>query len=54
MYSKILVSVVWAIGIVSCFVMKKIQPDSFKQHCVYVLILCVPFTVPFIIAQFWV
>ena len=44
MYSKILVTVVWTIGIISCFIMKKIQPDNVKLYAVYVGFVCVAFT----------
>lgn len=44
MYSKILVTVVWAIGIICCFIMKKIQPDNAKLYCGYVILICGIFT----------
>ncbi len=36
---------VWAIGIIGCLIMKKIQPEKFKLYSVYVVIVCVLFTV---------
>lgn len=37
--------IVWAVGIIGCLIMKKIQPKIFKLYAVYVAIICVLFTV---------
>lgn len=44
MYPKILVTLAWAIGIICCFIMKKIQPDNAKLYAMYVGFVCIAFT----------
>ena len=36
---------VWAVGAVCIPVMKKLQPESYKAYAVYVLAVCLIFTV---------
>ena len=39
------IAIIWVIAIAGCFVIKKIQPESFKLYVVYVIIVCILFTV---------
>lgn len=36
---------IWAIGLVGCLIMKKIQPENFKLYAVYVLVICILLTI---------
>lgn len=38
--SKILISILWGIGLVCCFTMKKIQPETVWLYTGYVMLIC--------------
>lgn len=40
-----IVLAIWAVGLVGCLIMKKIQPETFKLYAVFVAIVCVMFTI---------
>lgn len=37
----ILLSIVPVVAVVSIFIMKKIQPESFKPYLIYVVVICI-------------
>lgn len=39
-YSKVIITALWAVSVICCFIMKKIQPESFKLYVGYVIFVC--------------
>lgn len=52
-YGLICCMIVWIVSFIGCQIMKKIQPESAKVYRIYVICICILFTLFLAWYEFW-